>query len=45
MESQIRILLVDHQSLVRCGIQRLLEDDPQFTVIGEASSGEEAVEL
>jgi two-component system invasion response regulator UvrY len=45
MESQIRILLVDHQSLVRCGIQRLLEDDPQFTVVGEASSGEEAVEL
>lgn len=45
MESEIRILLVDHQSLVRNGIQRLLEDDPQFNVVGEASTGEEAVEL
>ncbi len=45
MESEIRILLVDHQSLVRSGIQRLLEDDPQFSVVGEASMGEEAVEL
>ncbi|TCK18151.1 LuxR family two component transcriptional regulator [Thiogranum longum] len=45
MVSEIRILLVDHQSLVRSGIQRLLEDDPQFSVVGEASTGEEAVEL
>jgi len=45
MESEIRILLVDHQSLVRCGIQRLLEDNPQFNVVGEASTGEEAVAL
>ncbi|MCO6411574.1 MAG: response regulator, partial [Thiogranum sp.] len=41
----IRILLADHQELVRCGIQRLLDDMPQLTVIGEASSGEEAVQL
>ena len=41
----IRILLVDHQELVRCGLQRLLNDTPQFNVVGEAASGEEAVRL
>lgn len=41
----IRILLADHQELVRSGVQRLLDDVPQLTVIGEASSGEEAVQL
>lgn len=41
----IRILLADHQELVRRGIQRLLNDMPQLTVIGEASTGEEAVQL
>lgn len=45
MESEIRILLVDHQALVRSGIQRLLEDNPRLSVVGEAASGEEAVEL
>ena len=45
MESEIRILLVDQQALVRSGIQRLLEDNPQLSVVGEASTGEEAVEL
>ncbi len=45
MEKEIRILLVDHQSLVRSGIQRLLEDNPQLNVVGEASTGEAAVEL
>ncbi|HHJ14203.1 MAG TPA: response regulator [Gammaproteobacteria bacterium] len=45
MESQIRILLSDHQSLVRQGIQRLLEDDPGFVVVGEAASGDETVDL
>ena len=45
MESEIRILLVDHQALVRSGIQRLLEDHPQLSVVGEASTGEEAVDL
>lgn len=41
----IRILLADHQELVRSGIQRLLNDVPELAVIGEASSGEEAVQL
>ncbi len=44
-QAEIKILLVDHQELVRCGVQRLLDDMPQLCVVGEASSGEEAVRL
>lgn len=44
-QPDIRILLVDHQELVRRGLQRLLEDMPCLTVVGEASSGDEAVQL
>ena len=44
-QPDIRILLVNHQALVRCGLQRLLNDLPQLCVVGEASSGEEAVQL
>ena len=43
-KSEIRILLADHHELVRSGIQRLLNDVPQLVVIGEAASGEEAVQ-
>jgi len=41
----IRILIVDNQELVRCGIRRLLDDMVHFSVVGEASSGEEAVQM
>lgn len=41
----IRILLVDDHDLVRIGIRRLLEDVADFSIIAEASSGEEAVKL
>jgi two-component system invasion response regulator UvrY len=44
-QADIRILLVDHQELVRCGLRRLLDDMAQICVIAEASSGEEAVQL
>jgi DNA-binding NarL/FixJ family response regulator len=39
----ITVLLVDDHSLVRRGFRRLLEDDPEIRVIGEASDGNEAV--
>jgi DNA-binding NarL/FixJ family response regulator len=39
------VLLVDDHILVRRGFRRLLEDDPGLVVVGEASSGEEAVTL
>jgi len=44
-QPDIRVLLVDHQELVRVGMQRLLDDMPQLSVVGEASRGEDAVQL
>ena len=40
-QPEIRVLLVDHQEMVRCGLQRLLNDMPGLHVVGEASTGEE----
>jgi DNA-binding NarL/FixJ family response regulator len=42
---KISILLVDDHSLVRRGFRRILEDEADMQVVGEASSGSEAVEL
>ena len=39
------MLLVDDHALVRRGFRRILEDEPDITVAGEASDGEEAVRL
>jgi len=39
----IRILLVDDHTLVRQGIRRLLEDQPNLQVVGEAADGHQAV--
>ena len=41
----IRILLADDHDLMRRGIRDLLEEDSSFEVCGEASNGQEAVEL
>jgi NarL family two-component system response regulator LiaR len=41
---KITILLVDDHEVVRQGLRAYLESQPDFKVIGEASSGEEAVE-
>ncbi len=41
----INVLVVDDHDLVRSGIVRLLSDVTGITVIGEASSGEEAVKI
>lgn len=40
----IRILLVDDEELVRSGFRLILESEPEFEVVGEASDGEQAVE-
>lgn len=40
----IRILLVDDQQLIRMGFRMVLEADPGFAVVGEASNGAEAIE-
>ena len=41
----IRILIADDHAMMRDGLTRLLEDDPEMSVIGQASDGLEAVEL
>jgi DNA-binding NarL/FixJ family response regulator len=42
---KITVLLVDDHALVRRGFRRMLEDDPEISVVGEASNGKEAVRL
>jgi DNA-binding NarL/FixJ family response regulator len=42
---KIAVLLVDDHALVRRGFRRLLEDEPDIVVQGEAGDGEEAVRL
>jgi two-component system, NarL family, response regulator LiaR len=44
MTRKINILLVDDHEVVRQGLCAYLDAQPDFRVIGEASSGEEAVE-
>lgn len=45
MPEPISVLLVDDHSLVRRGFRRMLEDEPDIQVVGEASDGLEAVDL
>ena len=44
-DQKISVLLVDDHSLVRRGFRRMLEDEPDIHVVGEASDGEEAVKV
>ncbi len=41
----ITVLLVDDHQLVRKGFRRILEDDPEIQVIGEAGSGVDAIQM
>jgi two-component system response regulator NreC len=45
MTDKISVLLVDDHALVRRGFRRMLEDEEDIVVKGEASDGEEAVRL
>lgn len=42
--AKIRVFLADDHRLVRLGFRRLIEDEPGFEVVGEASDGLQAVE-
>jgi DNA-binding NarL/FixJ family response regulator len=44
-EESLTVLLVDDHPFVREGIRSFLSDQPEFSVVGEASSGEEAMRL
>lgn len=45
MKTAITVLLVDDHELVRRGFRRLIEDEADLTVVGEAGDGEQAFEL
>ena len=45
MPDKISVLLVDDHSLVRRGFRRILEDEPDMEVVGEAGDGLEAIKL
>jgi DNA-binding NarL/FixJ family response regulator len=41
----VRIVIADDQAMVRAGLATLLDSQPGLTVVGQASTGEEAVQL
>jgi two-component system invasion response regulator UvrY len=43
--SLIKVLVVDDHELIRAGIARMLLDDGNIEVVGEASSGEEVLDM
>src|SRR4030042_146760 len=43
--SNISIILGEDHLITRQGIRRLLEDEKGFTIVGEASNGEEVVKM
>lgn len=45
MREKISVVLVDDHALVRRGFRRLLEDEDDIIVKGEASDGDEAIKL
>ena len=45
MKSKIKIILADDHAVLRAGLKLLLNNEADFTVIGEASDGEEALSL
>lgn len=45
MANKISVLLVDDHTLVRRGFRRILEDEDDIAVAGEASDGAEAIKL
>jgi DNA-binding NarL/FixJ family response regulator len=45
VKDKISVLLADDHALVRRGFRRLLEDDDDIVVVGEASDGDEATRL
>src|SRR5690349_13305940 len=43
--SKLRLVLADDHTMMRSGLRLLLEREPGFTVVGEASDGREAIEV
>src|SRR6476659_3555551 len=45
MSMPIKIVLVDDHALIRQGIRKYLELEPDFTVVGEADNGKDAIRV
>ncbi len=45
MEKTIRLILVDDHDVVRTGVKTFLERQPGLQVVGEAGSGEQAIDI
>ena len=43
--SNIRVFLIDDQEIIRSGLRRLLQSEPEFEVVGEAADAQEALRL
>ena len=43
MKKDIRILVVDDHQVVRDGLQRMLEQEADLTVVGQSSNGEDTL--
>jgi two-component system nitrate/nitrite response regulator NarL len=44
MDKQVRIVIADDHPILRDGLRKLLEAEPDFVVVGEARDGHEAME-
>lgn len=45
MQPRIRLILADDHGMVRKGIREYLETDPRMEIVGEATDGEQALEM
>ncbi len=45
LQSRIRCVIADDHALLRYGVRRLLEEDPDFAVAGEANNAADALKL
>ncbi|HEY7420099.1 MAG TPA: response regulator transcription factor, partial [Ktedonobacteraceae bacterium] len=44
MDSSIRIVLAEDQSIIRQGLRYIIDSQPDMTVVGEATDGDEALQ-
>lgn len=44
-QDKLRVLLVDDHEVVRAGVRAIIDGDPQFEVVGEAGTADEALVL
>lgn len=45
MQDIIRVMIIDDHPLFRKGVSQIIDDDPNFEVVGEAASGQEGLDL